>query len=119
MRILFKHQGPVVVIHRHLRGGENRHTARRLSIHARYSPFQPYPVLQVSYVEKIFNARTEFSITDGCRRYCEVIAPNGERLFDRRDLIPWEPPRPVSKPRPLEHDGKRLHPRHFRELRNQ
>jgi hypothetical protein len=119
VKLLFQHQGPVVVIHRHLRGGENKHTARRLTIHACSSPFQPYPVSQVSYVEKRFNALTEFPITEDCQRYCEVLAPNGTRLFDSRDLIPWEPLRPVSKPVPLEHDGKRLHPRHFREMRNQ
>jgi hypothetical protein len=119
MKLLFKHQGPVIVIHRHLSGGENRHTVRRLTIHACYSPFQPYPVLHVSYVEKRFKALTEFPISDDCQRYCEVLAPNGTRLFDSRDLIPWEPLRPVSKAVPLEHDGKRLHPRHFQEMRIQ
>jgi hypothetical protein len=67
VNLLFQHQGPVLVIHRHLRGGENRHTARRLTIHACEAPFQPYPILQVSYVEKIFNALTEFPITDDCQ----------------------------------------------------
>ena len=119
MKLLFQHQGPVIVLHRHHSGAWDRHSARRLTIHAFQPCFRYFPELHVSYVERRFNLLNEFQVTDECLRYCQVFAPNGTPLFDSRDVIPWETaPPPAASLAPEDRFGKRLHPRQFRDLQN-
>jgi hypothetical protein len=119
MKLIFHHAGPVSVTQRHERHGALTHTARRLAIRAFYPPFRICPILTFAFVESFFRSPLEFTLSDEDRRYCEVVAPDGRRLFDSRDLIPFVPAptaRTRQLPAPADRFGKRMHPRHFREL---
>jgi hypothetical protein len=122
MKLIFQHVGPIAITQRHECHGDLTHTGRRLTISAFYPPFRAYPILTFAYVESMFRSRLEFTLSDEDRRYCEVVAPDGTRLFDSRQLIPFAPaPTARVKQQPAPHDrfGKRLQPRHFGDLRNQ
>ena len=89
-----------------------------MTLHTLHPPFRPFPILQFSYTERRFRVLIEYELSDRDRRYCEVFAPNRQRLFDSRDFIPFVPtPKPETQR--IEHKGKRPHPRYFQELRNQ
>ena len=118
MKLIFKHNGRATVIQRHESAGVETHNAYRVTVHAFHPCFRPNPVLCFSYSERRFRLLIEYELSNRDRRYCEVFAPNGQRLFDSRDFIPFVPT-PKARTERFEHDGKRPHPRRFQELRNQ
>jgi hypothetical protein len=113
MKLVIEHKGRAVVIQRHEFAGEETHYAYRVTIHA---CFRPFLILYFSYTELRFRTLVQYELSDRQRRYCEVFSPNGQRLFDSRDFIPFVPT--PKRTRRLEYGGKRPHPRHFGELRN-
>jgi hypothetical protein len=121
MNLIFDHAGTVAITQRHERHGDLTHTGPRLAIRAFYPPFRVNPILTLAINESFFRSPLEFTLSDEDRRYCEVVAPDGTRLFDSRELIPFVPaPTARAGRHPAPHDrfGKRIHPRHFGDLRN-
>ena len=118
MKLVFARKGRAVVIQRHETAGVETHDAYPVTIHAFHPCFSPFPILYFSYTERRFRVLVEYELSDRDRRYCEVFGPNGQRLFDSCDFIPFVP-MPMPRTERFEHDGKRPHPRHFQELRNQ
>jgi hypothetical protein len=122
LEIVFQHNGYVVVTQRSKLHGELTHTGRLLTIRT-VSSWEQYDLaLLVTFIESTFNATLTIPVVPDNDRYCEVFAHDGTRLFDSRDVIPCEPA-PIatrtvvqSSPAP---SGKRPHPRHLREKRNQ
>ena len=118
MKLVFEHKGRAVVIQRHETAGVETHNAYGVTVYTFHPCFCPFPILSFSYTERRFRVLIEYDLSDRDRRYCEVFAPNGQRLFDSRDFIPFVPtPKPGTQR--FEHEGKRHHPRHFQDLRNQ
>ena len=118
MKLVFQHKGRAVVIQRHETAGVETHNAYRVAVYTFHPCFCPFPILYFSYTERRFRVLIEYELSDRDRRFCEVFALNGQRLFDSRDFIPFVPtPKPWTER--FEHDGKRPHPRHFQGLRNQ
>ena len=118
MKLIFQHRGRAVVIQRHETAGVETHNAYRVTVYTFHPCFCPFPILSFSYTERRFRVLIEYDLSDRDRRYCEVFAPNGHRLFDSRDFIPFVRT-PKARAQRFEHNGKRPHPRHFHELRNQ
>jgi hypothetical protein len=122
MKLIFEHAGPVAITQRHVCHGDLTHTGRRLTIQAFYQPFRVRPILTFAFIESRFRSPLEFTLSDEDGRYCEVVAPDGTRIFDSRHLIPFVPAptaRAVRQPAPVDRFGKRMHPRQFGDLRNQ
>jgi hypothetical protein len=112
MKLVFEHKGPAVVVQRHETAGVETHDAYCVTVYTFHPCFRPFPILYFSYTERRFRVLIEYDLSD------RVFAPNGQRLFDSRNFIPFVP---TPKPRTerFEHEGKRHHPRHFQDLRNQ
>jgi hypothetical protein len=117
MKLVFEHKGRAIVIQRHESAGVETHNAYGVTIRAFHPCFCLFPNLNFSYTEHRFRVLIEYELSEKDRRYCEVFALKGQRLFDSRDFIPFVP---TPKPRTerFEHEGKRPHPRHFQELRS-
>jgi len=121
LEIVFEHNGYVVVTQRSKLHGELTHTGRLLTIRA-VSPWEEYEVaILVTFVERRSNSPITIPVFPDNDRYLEVLARDGTRLFDSRDVIPCEPA-PVATRTVVENSlaasGKRPHPRHLREYRN-
>jgi hypothetical protein len=122
LEIVFEHRGYVVVTQRSKLHGELTHTGRLLTVQA-VSPWEEYDAaILVTFIERTFNASLTIPVVRDNDRYCEVFARDGARLFDSRDVIPCEPA-PVATWTGahgiVPTAGRRPHPRHFREDRNQ
>jgi hypothetical protein len=111
MKLVFEHKERAVVIQRHDFASQETHGAYRVTVHAFHPCFCPFPILHLSYTERRFRVLVEYELSDWDRRYCEVFASNG-------DFIPFVPT-PKARTERFEHEGKRPHPRHFQEVRNQ
>jgi hypothetical protein len=115
----FEHKGRALITQRSRWHGNVTHSGRAVTIHAT-RPYGQYElVLLFAYTDNVFNAKAECGIAGDGQKYVEVCKPAGTRLFDSRDMIPCDFTPAPKRLIPQDYEGKRLHPRHFREQRNQ